>query len=739
MSGEQKRGKKKGERDNEKNSPGSGSSLSSKGSDLKSPGSGSSLSSHGYGVLKDSNPALIESLKKKLTVRPKVFNVLDNAAPVEFPVYRENTKKLFLPKYYGLEHFGVPEQNSLPDGVDCPRLGFAGGIRKEQELPVRCYLEAVNDPLRMGGIISLPCGGGKCLAKDTPVLMYSGAVKAVQHIRPGELLMGDDSMPRMVMTVCSGVERMIAVVPEVGELYVVNESHILSLLNRVTGEIVDIGVLEYMRLPVHTQKQLVVYRARIEFPPIFVLDPYAFGCQLQSYDFIPPCYLLNQTSVRERLVKGVYDKYGERKVHEGSYVIHFLNKPKLIKDFLFLVRSLGYPASAGYKCVTVYPMNKPIPIVVNMLETDTYYGFEIDGNHRFVLGDFTVTHNTVVSLYLASVFKKKTLVVCHKEFLGNQWKERIEQFLPQATIGRIKQDKIQIEDKDIVIASLQSLAMKDYPSHLFQDFGFVICDECHHLSAEIFSQALPKITCRRMLGLSATLARKDGLSRVFEWYLGKPVYEVKREDKQLQVLVKRFYDPNPEYSAEKKLFNGKLNFAKMINNVCEFMPRNHLIIQVLQECLAKEPARNTLILSERRGHLEILEQLLLQYGYTSIGYYVGGMKQQDLDESATKSIILATFQLASEGMDIPSLNTLILASPVSSIEQSIGRIQRQKACDRVCTPLVIDVLDEFSIFEKQGYKRLRFYRDHGYDVLDKAAVRPNEEVKYRFVEDPDDV
>jgi hypothetical protein len=652
-------------------------------------------------------------------------------------VYRENAKKLFLPKYYGLEHFGLPEQNTLPDGVDCPRLVFAGGIRKEQEVPVQCYLEAVNDPLRMGGIISLPCGGGKCLAKDTPVLMYSGAIKAVQDIRPGELLMGDDSLPRMVMTVCSGVERMVAVVPEVGELYVVNQSHILSLLNRVTGEIVDIGVREYMGLPEHVQKQMVVYRARVQFPPIFVQDPYAFGCQLQSYDFIPGCYLLNQVSVRERLLKGVYDKYGE-KGEDGRWVIYFLNKPKLIKDFLFLVRSLGYPASAGYKCVHVYPLDTPVSIVINVLESDVYYGFEIDGNRRFVLGDFTVTHNTVVSLYLASVFKKKTLVVCHKEFLGNQWKERIEQFLPQATVGRIKQDKIQIEDKDIVIASLQSLAMKDYPSHLFQDFGFVICDECHHLSAEVFSQALPRITCRRMLGLSATLTRKDGLSRVFEWYLGKPVYEVKREDKQLQVLVKRFYDPNPEYSAEKKLFNGKLNFAKMINNVCEFMPRNHMIIQVLQECLAKEPGRNTLILSERRSHLEIFEQLLKQYGHDSIGYYVGGMKQQDLDNSATKSIILATFQLASEGMDIPSLNTLILASPVSSIEQSIGRIQRQKACDRVYTPLVIDVLDEFSIFEKQGYKRLRFYKDHGYEVLDKAALQQNEVVKYRFVEDPDE-
>jgi len=691
-----------------------------------------SLSRHGYGIQKEGNEQLVADLKKKLTVKPRTFNPIDNAPPVEFPVYRENSKKLFLPKFYGLDLFGIPDQNTLPDGEDRPGLVFNGGIRKEQEAPVRDYLAAVNHPCRLGGIISLPCGGGKCLKRDTEVLLYNGGLKKVQDIKPGELLMGDDSMPRIVLTCGSGEETMVAIKPAIGDIYVTNKSHILSLKNKETEEIVDIGIQEYMLLPEHVKNHLVTYRARIEFPPIFVQDPYAFGTTLQTYEFIPPCYKLNSITVRERLLKGVYDKYGQKE--NDACVIYFLNKPQLIKDFLFLVRSLGYPAEQSFKQVKIYPLEHPVSIELQELESDTYYGFEISGNRRFVLGDFTVTHNTVVSLYLASVFKKKTLVVCHKDFLGNQWKERIQQFLPNASIGIIKQNKVDV-DKDIVIGSLQSLAMKDYPHEIFEGFGFVICDECHHLSAEVFSEALPKITCKRMLGLSATLKRKDGLTKVFEWYLGKPVYEVKREDNELIVDVKRYYDHDPEYSKEHKLFNGKLNFAKMINNVCSFSPRNHFIINTLLEYLKKEPDRNVLILSERRAHLELLEELLMHHGYTDIGYYVGGMKQEDLDKSAMKSIILATFQLASEGMDIPTLNTLILASPVSSIEQAIGRIQRQKAGSRKYIPLVIDIIDEFSIFEMQGRKRLKFYKQNDYKILDKTT---QPQAKYTFIPDPDD-
>ena len=88
--------------------------------------------------------------------------------------------------------------------------------------------------------------------------------------------------------------------------------------------------------------------------------------------------------------------------------------------------------------------------------------------------------------------KVKTLVVVHKEFLVNQWKERIAQFLPNAKVGKIQSNVINTKDKDIVIGMLQSISMKEYDESVFSDFGFVIYDECHHLGAEVFSKALLK-------------------------------------------------------------------------------------------------------------------------------------------------------------------------------------------------------------------------------------------------------
>ena len=75
---------------------------------------------------------------------------------------------------------------------------------------------------------------------------------------------------------------------------------------------------------------------------------------------------------------------------------------------------------------------------------------------------------------------------------------------------------------------LQSISMKDYPDDMFDCFQFSIIDECHHIAAEVFSKSLPKIACLYNLGLSATPKRKDGLSKVFEWYLGDMVYQVKK-------------------------------------------------------------------------------------------------------------------------------------------------------------------------------------------------------------------
>lgn len=330
---------------------------------------------------------------------------------------------------------------------------------------------------------------------------------------------------------------------------------------------------------------------------------------------------------------------------------------------------------------------------------------------------------TVMAIYLICTLAKKALVVVHKEFLIQQWKERIQEFAPAARIGLIKAKTIDVEDKDIVIASLQSLSMKEYDPGVFDGFGTLCVDECHHTSAEVFSRAFQKINARYTLGLSATVKRKDGLTKVFMWHLGDIVFSRKGQQNTdiIRVDIHTYRSSAREYCEECTLFRNKPNTAKMINNICEFAPRVEYIANIIKRVLEEEPARRVLVLSDRRGHLQTimdtLKNTLQNTDYNNdIGFYYGGMKQPDLKESEGKKIILGTYCMISEGFDVKGLDTLVLASPKSDIVQSVGRILREKPEHRKNVPLVIDIVDNFSVFYNQAKKRQDYYKSCKYHV-----------------------
>lgn len=323
---------------------------------------------------------------------------------------------------------------------------------------------------------------------------------------------------------------------------------------------------------------------------------------------------------------------------------------------------------------------------------------------------------TVLALYILAKLGVKTLVVVHKEFLMNQWKERIEQFLPEAKVGKIQSKVTKTKDKDIVIGMLQSISMIEYPDSVFEEFGLVIYDECHHLGAEVFSKALLKTGFKYLLGLSATPQRADGLSKVFEWYLGPIIYSIKkREEENVNVKIIRYFNEDEKYSDIKMTFAGKPNMASMINNITIFPERLELLLKQINDCLEDE--RKILVLSDRRDHLKnIYESLSVNKKYT-YGYYLGGMKPEELEETEKADVILGTFSMASEGFDCKyPLNTIILGSPKSNIEQAVGRILRQEEKYRTKVPLIIDISDEFSLFARQTQKRIRFYKKNKYSI-----------------------
>ena len=323
---------------------------------------------------------------------------------------------------------------------------------------------------------------------------------------------------------------------------------------------------------------------------------------------------------------------------------------------------------------------------------------------------------TVMALKIMSVLKKKTLVVVHKSFLMNQWLERIQQFLPGARVGRIQGQEIDIENKDIVIGMLQSLSMKEYDDSTFSDFGLTVFDECHHMSAEVFCRCMIKITTRYTLGLSGTMTRKDGLTKVFKMFLGEIVHKEKSE-MQHNVVVKgiQYYLGDDDFNEVETDYRGNPKFSTMITKLCNCGRRSDFIIDVLRRELELNGEQQVMILAHNKSLLAYLHDAIVHHGIGggSVGYYVGGMKDVDLKLSESKKIIIATYAMASEGLDIPTLTTLLMATPKTDVCQSVGRILRTKHS----SPLVIDIIDYHDIFRNQWMKRQAYYAKQGYRIM----------------------
>lgn len=406
--------------------------------------------------------------------------------------------------------------------------------------------EIVDKLLKHGQIIAkVATGGGKCLGRDTPILMFDGTIKMVQDVVPGDMLMGPDSCPRNVLSACAGTGLLYRVTPRKGDAYVVNDAHILSLKttsrgfrgkNRdgakyPSGEIVNINVKRYLeQTPTfrHTHKG---WRTGVEFEGSQLpVDPYLLGvilgdgtingtisvtnadpeilvaleeeasklglrCNviskagnsasavyltqgrtggrenplmgafrsvgLGSKDgkavrkFIPHIYKTASRADRLALLAGVIDTDGH---YDGKGMYLTLKEEQLFDDVLFIARSLGF--AAYKKCVkkrchnngvvgdyfsmvisgnldevpTRIPrkralprMQKKNPLVVGLcveaIGQGEYFGFEVDGDHLFLLGDFTVTHNSRVAKLAHARIGRRTLFLTTRGILMHQMRD----------------------------------------------------------------------------------------------------------------------------------------------------------------------------------------------------------------------------------------------------------------------------------------------------------------------------
>jgi ATP-dependent Lon protease len=284
----------------------------------------------------------------------------------------------------------------------------------------------IRNPTAKGTVLGLwgPMGNGKCFAADTPILMYDGHTKKVQDVKVGDVLMGDDSKPRNVLSLGSGQDEMYEIMSK-NESYTVNSEHILCLKETNSDKVTEITVRDYLKLSDDIKKGLKGYKTGVDFPSKKVsYEPYAIGLWLKGADAesIPDEYKVNDRQIRLKLLAGLIDSDGyynkENKCFEITQKSNILSD-----DILFICRSLGF-ASYKYKKDDFYQITiqgkklYEIPteysckidkdskdILEDVLLNDinvvskgfgNYYGFMIDGNERFVLGNFTVTHNTTL-------------------------------------------------------------------------------------------------------------------------------------------------------------------------------------------------------------------------------------------------------------------------------------------------------------------------------------------------------
>jgi superfamily II DNA or RNA helicase len=734
----------------------------------------------------------LKRIQNDLTVAPYVMDF--NQEVESFELFKVGKKSLSIPRYYALSKFGKAKaQEYHCDPVD---IKFSGKLREFQTALVdKCYKQCIDNG---GGLLSVGCGAGKCLAKGTEVLMFDGSLKKVENIEVNDLIMGPDSKYRTVLSLANGREEMFKIthlsnidfdtLPEkfknclyyMNDSYTVNRSHILSLIVKShdsfifdgksygNGKIINISVDKYLKLPDDIKKVLYGYKTVINFDARKTkINPRLFGyewAKLQkntniSRDFIQE-YIINSIENRREVLAGIIESIGFVSRIFNNYRI-LTDNLEFANDLKFLGNSIGInvdiilnkfcPGEIMYYIVfsgsEIYNLtiDKEKSLVNKFLETGEmmlykielsymdygeYYGFTLDGDRRFVLGNLIVTHNTVMALNLFSRLGVKTMVVVHKSFLQDQWIQRAREFT-NARIGSIRQDKIDVENKDIVIAMIQSLSMRDYDAEIFNGFGFVIYDEAHHCASKVFSRALQKTAFKYTLALTATPNRADGLRKVMHWYLGPTIYRQKKKvNRQVITKIFRFKSNNRFFKEETVFAAGKSmpSTTKMINNLVKIKERDDHIVNIIN-ILRKFPERKTIILSNRREHLinlkkridesikQDVEKGLIVDGETKTYFYIGGMKKVDRkDAEDNADILFATFSMADEGLDIDRLNTVILASPKKNIVQAVGRVMRKVLGAGDVRPLIIDICDELSVFKGQGLARIKQYQDSKYNI-----------------------
>lgn len=338
---------------------------------------------------------------------------------------------------------------------------------------------------------------------------------------------------------------------------------------------------------------------------------------------------------------------------------------------------------------------------------------------------------TVVACNLIAKRGVNTLIVVHSLSLLKQWQERIKEFLDVENVGQIGGGKNKVTNV-IDVASIKTLWNKGKVNEITKNYGMIIIDECHHLAAYTYEQAINSVNSKYVYGFTATPNREDGHSPIVKMQCGDIRYEVDfkkfNENLGIPMTVKvketylKFVDP---------LIND-YTINEINKLITKDMDRSEIIFNDVKEEYNK--GKNILILTERIEHLEYLSSRM-QKLTNNIFVYKGGLGKKVLkkyDESNQKvlnknenKIILATGSYIGEGFDDSSLDVLFLTMPISGITkvtQYTGRLHRKN--DKKKEIIIYDYVDKnFKQTRNMFEKRRKTYEKLGYEIIDERSVQ----------------
>ncbi len=337
---------------------------------------------------------------------------------------------------------------------------------------------------------------------------------------------------------------------------------------------------------------------------------------------------------------------------------------------------------------------------------------------------------TQMGLELAARLGLKTLWLTHTHELLNQSMNRAKTCfdLPEHAFGAITAGKVEIGEV-ITFATVQTMVKLDLSKYA-DTWGCVIVDECHRVAGTPtrvmqFSKVIGSLNAAYKFGLTATPKRADGLVACMYAYLGPKAYEIDRSEVKNTTCPVKYVNIETGWNCdldEVTNTDGTLDYVKLINSICVDSTRTKQVARVIADICGLDNAR-VLVLSERVHHLHKITEALSYFDDTPTYKFIyGNCNKAYRDEAIMElkagkvQVLLATYQLAKEGLDIPELTHLVMASPNKTdvtITQSAGRVAR--ACTGKKKGVIIDFVDDFLPLRTWAAKRARIYKKLGYD------------------------